>query len=156
MNDGLQLVLFRLEGQRYAVPLSAVVRVLRMVEVTPLPNTSAMVLGVINIQGRVIPVINLRRRLGLRERDVELSDELLVIQISGRTRALWVDEVLSVFESDAPSLIAAAQVTTEPVDVDGVLKLADGLVLFHHPQRLLAGADPGAQAPVGTSQETTP
>ncbi len=58
-----RLVIFRLENQRYALHLTAVERVLRMVAVSSLPKAPAIVLGVINFYGRVIPVLDLQRRV---------------------------------------------------------------------------------------------
>ncbi|MBF8302857.1 MAG: cheW40H-4 [Candidatus Dadabacteria bacterium] len=57
-----QLVVLTLDEQRYALHLSAVERIVRVVEVTPLPKAPEIVLGVVNVQGQIIPVINIRKR----------------------------------------------------------------------------------------------
>ena len=61
-------MVFTLDRQRYALPLSVVERVVRMIEITPVPHTPDIVLGVINAQGRVIPVVDIRRRFRLPTR----------------------------------------------------------------------------------------
>ena len=58
MSDIAQLVVFRLDERRYALPLAVVERVVRAVDVTPLPKAPPMVLGVIDVHGRVLPVLN--------------------------------------------------------------------------------------------------
>ena len=70
MSEPAQLVVFRLNGQRYALPLAAVERIVCAVEVTPLPGAPPVVLGVINVAGCVLPVFNIRRRFLLPEREV--------------------------------------------------------------------------------------
>lgn len=62
------LVVFRLDERRYALPLSVVERVIRAVEVTPLPKAPPIVLGAIDVQGRVVPVLNVRRRFLMPDR----------------------------------------------------------------------------------------
>jgi len=73
-GSALQLVVFDLEGQRYALPLGAVDRVLPMVAVSPLPKAPAIALGVINLHGQALPVLDIRRRFGLPTREYGLAD----------------------------------------------------------------------------------
>jgi len=73
-----QLVVFTLDAQHYALPLTRVQRVVRMVELTPLPKAPEIVLGVIDLQGNIIPVMSMRRRFGLAEPETSLSDQLIV------------------------------------------------------------------------------
>src|SRR5271157_2301250 len=96
----LSHVVFTLDGLFYAVSLSVVSRVIRAVEITPLPKAPSIVLGVINLGGRIIPVVNIRKRFRLPERELELTDQLIVARASrsnanadgGRLLALAVDE----------------------------------------------------------------
>ncbi len=78
MNDSNQLVVFTLEEQRYALYLSAVERIVRIVEITPLPKALEIVFGVINVQGQVVPVVDIRKRFRLPEREMSLSDQLIM------------------------------------------------------------------------------
>ena len=68
-----QLLVFALGDQRCALYLPVVDRVVRMVEITPLPKAPDIVLGVVNVHGEVIPVINVRKRFGLPQRDIALT-----------------------------------------------------------------------------------
>src|SRR4051812_7313846 len=96
MSAVLELVVFVLDGQRYAVPLDKVERVIRAVEVTPLPNAPAIVCGVIDVGGSVLPVLSLRRRLRLPEHEIQPGDQFLIARMTGRSVALVIDEVQSV------------------------------------------------------------
>lgn len=125
------IVIFALDQGRYALPLERVERAVRMVEVTPLPKTPAIVCGIVNVQGRLVPVIDLRRRFGLPERHMQLGDHLLIARSATRTLAMIVDMVSGVAECDPLEVIASASVVPGSDYVQGIAKLADGMVLIH-------------------------
>lgn len=135
-------VLFTLAARRFALPLEVVERSVRIVDITPLPNTlPGIVLGVIDVAGRVIPVINVRKRFGIPERGIAASDLLLIArasaQWSARTLALWVDAVDGVVQGAAHDIAAVAP-GHETECVSGILRLPDGLVLIHDLGRFLS------------------
>lgn len=132
------LIVFSLDRQRYALPLHAVDRVVRMVAITTLPKAPDIVLGVVNVQGRVIPVINMRRRFRLPEREIALTDQLVVAHTALRPVALVADAVLDVIAYPAQSLIVAEDVLPNIEYVEGVVKLADGLILIHDLDKFLS------------------
>ena len=103
-----RLVTFRLDRQFYALPLENVERALRMVAIAPVPEAPPWVAGVINLHGRVVPVVDLHQRFGWPAREPTLNDRLLVIQTLGQKAALWVDEVTEVLE------VPSAQVEPPP------------------------------------------
>ena len=127
----LQLVVFSIGGQRYALPLHAVERVLPMVAVSPLPQAPRVALGVINLHGRVVPVLDLQRRFGLPPRDYGLTAHLLVARTTPRILALPVDEVLEV-QDVAPSAISPPDAILPGIGhVAGIVTLPDGLLFIH-------------------------
>ncbi len=125
------IVIFALDQARYALPLECVERAVRMVEVTPLPRTPAIVRGIVNVRGHLVPVIDLRRRFGLPEREARISDHLLIARSATRTLAMIVDAMTGVAECDALEVIASTSVVPGSDYVQGIAKLADGLVLIH-------------------------
>jgi purine-binding chemotaxis protein CheW len=133
-----QLVVFALDEQRYALHLSAVERIVKVVEVTPLPKAPEIVLGVVNLQGRIIPAVNIRKRFGLPGRDVNLSDQLIIANTSRRTVALVADSVSGVVERSANEVIAGGKILPGMEYVEGVAKLTDGMVLIHDLDRFLS------------------
>jgi purine-binding chemotaxis protein CheW len=126
-----RLVVFRLDAERYALPLAAVERVVRAVAVTPVPKGPDIVLGVIDIAGLVIPVLSLRRRFHLRERPIQLSDELAIVRTWQRTVALLMDGAEGVIERADGSIVQSGHIVPGLEHVSGVLQLDDGLVLIH-------------------------
>jgi purine-binding chemotaxis protein CheW len=137
-NTQGRVAVFTLGDQRYALPLSTVERVVRVVEVTPLPQAPDIVLGVVNVQGRVIPVVNPRRRFRLPERDIALSDQLVIAHTTRRPVALVVDAVTGVLEYSGREAVGARDIVPGMEYVEGVVKLADGLVLIHDLDRFLS------------------
>jgi purine-binding chemotaxis protein CheW len=133
-----QLVVFTMDEQRYALQLAAVERVVRMVEVTPLPQAPQIVLGVINVQGRIIPVVDLRRRFRIPARDVRLSDHLLIARTARRTVALALDAVTGIVEGSAPAVIMAEEILPGLEYVAGVMKVEEGLILIHDLEAFLS------------------
>ncbi|ACL16658.1 CheW protein [Methanosphaerula palustris E1-9c] len=92
-----EMILFDLDGQRFGIELRQVQRVVRAVAITPVPGAPATVLGLLNIGGTVIPVMNMRRILHRPERELQLSDQLLIVHTADRVVALLVDGVLGVY-----------------------------------------------------------
>lgn len=126
-----RLVAFSIEGQRYALHLPVVERVLRMVAVSPLPKAPAIILGVVNFHGQVIPVLDLQRRFGLSSRNHGLSSRLLVARTSRRTIALPVNEVLGVQEVAAETVTLPDAVFPGIGLVAGIVALPDGVLFIH-------------------------
>lgn len=138
LGEPNQLAVFVLGDRRYALHLSAVERVVRMVDITPLPEAPSIVLGVVNVRGQVIPVVNVRRRFRLPEREIALTDQLVVARTARRLVALVADAVTDVIACPERDLIAAAHILPEVGYVQGVVKLKDGLVLIHDLDRFLS------------------
>ena len=134
----MELVIFRLNGQRYALPLTVVERIIQAVEVTPLPGAPAVVLGAINVAGCVLPVLNIRRRFFLPEREVVPSDHFLIARTVRHTLALVIDEVHGVIEHEPSAVIGADRMVPGLEQFQGVVKLDDGLVLIHDLEKFLS------------------
>ena len=147
------LVIAAVDEQRFALHLSSVERIVRAVEVTPLPKAPETVLGVISVQGEIIPVIDLRRRLGLPQREIELSDQFIIARTSRRPVALVVDAVSDVIEYSEQEISPAAKILPGLDYVEGVIKRADGLILIHNLDRLLSLEEEARLSDVMTNQE---
>lgn len=126
-----QLVVLTLDEQRYALPLSTVEKIVRVVEVTPLPRAPDIVFGVINVQGQIVPLVNIRKRFRLAERETNLSDQVIIAHTSTRTVALLADAVSGVVECAPEEVTAAEKIIPGLEYVEGVAKLEAGMVLIH-------------------------
>lgn len=124
-------VTFALDGQRYALDLSAVQFVVQAVEITPLPHAPDCVAGIINVRGHVVPVFNPRRRFHLPERELRPEDHILLARTTRRWVALVVDAVGGVVECAGNETVPADAVLPGTDYVAGVVKRPDGLILIH-------------------------
>ena len=138
MNRLRKLVTFSLDDRAFALYVSAVQRIIRVVEVTALPKAPEIVVGIINMQGRVIPVFDIRMRFHLPAREVQLNDELIIADTAKRTVALLVDSVNDVIEIPEEKIIAAEQILPELEYVEGVVKTEGGMVLIHDLDKFLS------------------
>jgi purine-binding chemotaxis protein CheW len=98
------LIVLELDGRQFALPVDHVNEVLRMVAITPLPDAPAWVAGAINVRGDVVPVIDLRARLGLRPRTYCLDTPIFVVTVFGRRMAVVPDAAVEVVELPSRSL----------------------------------------------------
>ena len=138
MTELVQLVVFNLDAQRYALPLASVERIVRAVEATQLPNAPAIVFGAINMAGRILPVLNLRRRFGLPEREIRPVDQFLIANTTRRTVALVVDEAQGIIEYPVTGITRPAQVIPGLDQLLGMVGLSDGLVLIQDLEKCLS------------------
>src|SRR5687768_110955 len=132
----IQLVVFSVDGQKLALRLAAVRRVVRAAQVCPVPNAPAVVAGLLDVQGEVLPVLDLRARLGLPSRPIAVDDLFMIVQSPVRTLALVVERVHGLVE-------AQLRETWEPWlrRFDGLAQTADGLLLIEDIETFLSAAE---------------
>lgn len=131
MPNASHHVSFSLGSGRYALGLLAVEKVVPMVAISHLPKAPAIVSGVINVGGGIVPVINVRRRFGLPERGVALADKMIIARTSTLRVALVVDEVTGVIQCLEERYQSSAQILPGMEYVNGIATLDDGIVLIH-------------------------
>lgn len=133
-----QLVAFILGEQQYALPLATVRRVVRMVEVTPLPKAPKVVLGVIDLQGTIVPVMSMRRRFGMAEPETNLDDQLIVAETGARNVALVVNSVTGVVERRTEEVTKAEELVPGAQYVEGMTRSEGGILFIHDLDRFLS------------------
>ncbi len=136
----LQLVTFKLGNEEYAVDILRVQEINRMVEVTQVPNSHVFVEGVINLRGRVIPVINLRKKFGLNTKEVDNQSMIMVVDIDGDTIGLIVDSVSEVLRLPSDTIEPPPPLVTGSNSdyIRGVGKMEDRLLILLDLNRLLS------------------
>jgi purine-binding chemotaxis protein CheW len=138
MKDLIQLLIFRLDDRRYALRLASVERVVRAAEITPLPHAPEIVLGVIDVGERVLPVLDTRRRFGLRSRELDPSDHFLIASTPQFPVALIIDDAVGVIERHEREIVEAESIVPGLERNQGVAKLDDGLVLIQNLAKFLS------------------
>ena len=138
MNNNIQLVVFTLDSQRFALPLSTVERAIRIMEIVHLPKAPEIVIGVINLHGKIIPVVNIRNRFRLPQREINLNDQLIISNTKKRPLAILIDSVLGVFEFPEKRIVSADKILPDIEYIEGVAKLEEGIILIHDIDKFLS------------------
>lgn len=135
-NDLSQFVSFKLQGQRYALPLQQVERALRMVALVPIPESPLWIAGMLNLHSRAIPVMDLRCRFGLKDKAITPDDRLLLVRTSQTTVGLRVDEVCDVLEIQARDVEPAQEALGRSRPLKAVIRRDEELVMVLDVEKL--------------------
>ena len=125
------LLVFTLDDQQYALRLDAVERIVRAAAITSLPKAPAIILGILDIQGEVVAVINVRKRFRRPERELRPTDQFIIARARSLMVALPVDAAQSVVAEAESGHMAADDILAGLEYVAGVTRTAEGLVLIH-------------------------
>jgi len=136
-----EVVLFELEGHMYGLPFSSVREVLRSFSPAPLPNAPKIVEGLLNVRGEIIPLLNLRKRLGLPEKPLSLSEHFLIAKDATKWVALRVDRVVNIQRVPIRKATDAGRFVVNSEVISGVATTQEGLVLIHDLNRFLSPAE---------------
>jgi purine-binding chemotaxis protein CheW len=132
MAAGVQFVTFRLGEEQFGVPIGAAQEIVRLSEVTPVPEAPWFVEGVINLRGRIIPVIDLGRRLRLPDRPRTRKTRILIVEMDRRQVGLIVDAASEVLRLP-PNAVEPPPPMISGIGVEyitGVGKLGDQLLVL--------------------------
>jgi purine-binding chemotaxis protein CheW len=137
------LVVFDLAQESYGVDIAAVHEIIRMQHITAVPRAPAFVEGVINLRGKVIPVVDLRMRFGLALGERGRGSRIVVVDVGHHTIGIVVDGVSEVLLVPASAVVPPSPVVTT-VDSDylkGIAKLEDRLIILLALDRVLQSGD---------------
>jgi purine-binding chemotaxis protein CheW len=140
----VDVVVFTLGGHRFGVPAYLVHRLLRAVAITKVPRAPAILEGIIDVRGRIVPVLDVRRRFGLEAKAVALSDHLILADAGGRLVALRADAATDLLRVPAAAIEAASVAVPEAPYIAGIAKLEEGIVLIYDLPRFLDAPEAAA------------
>jgi len=135
----LQLVTFKIEHEEFAIEINHIQEINRMSEITRVPNSPDFVSGVINLRGRIIPVINMRKRFGFPEKEPDKNTRIIVVELGEIIVGFIVDAVHEVIRipknitEPPPSLVAG--IGSEYIT--SVAKLENRLLIILDIERIL-------------------
>ena len=112
-NPVIRWVTFRLENEKYGINVMQVQEVLRVTEIAPVPGAPDYVLGIINLRGNVVTVIDSRKRFGLDPIEMDDSTRIVIIESEGQVVGILVDSVAEVVDIRASEVEQAPNVGTE-------------------------------------------
>ena len=141
ISDIDKIVLFNLDDLKYAFQLSAVERVVSSVEITPLPKAPDIVLGIVNYQGLIIPVIDIRKRFRLPTKELSLETQFIIAKTSKRLIVIVVDSVSGVYELGKSQIVDSAEAFPYTVYLSGISKIDSNIVLITHLEKFLTNEE---------------
>src|SRR5437870_5852666 len=140
MNRDLHIVGFQVGRETYAVPIASLHEIVRLTEITAVPDAPEYIEGVINLRGKIVSVIDLRKRFGEKEAAVTRKNRILVVESSGRLTGLIVDSASDVLKISAEDVEPPPAVFQEGGlnCVTGLGKVRGRLVVLLDMSKLLA------------------
>lgn len=128
----LQLVSFKIGSEEYGIDILKVQEINRMPDITKVPQAPHYVDGVINLRGKVIPIINTRRKFNLEEKEQDKDTRIVVVDISGEVIGLVVDSVNEVLRIPSSIVEPPPNVTIDSGAnyITGVARLEDRLLIL--------------------------
>jgi purine-binding chemotaxis protein CheW len=121
-DQALQLVTFRIGNEEFGIDIQKVQEINRMIDITRVPNTPPHIEGVVNLRGKIIPIVSLRTKLGFGEAEREKATRIMVVEIDGHVIGFIVDSVSEVLRIH-----------------EGVINLSDRLLILLNLHTLFDG-----------------
>jgi purine-binding chemotaxis protein CheW len=136
-----QMVLFELGSETYGLDIATVHEIIRMQPITRVPKTPSYVEGVINLRGKVIPVIDMRKKFGLDKTGISKNNRIVVVNIQDRILGIIVDEVTEVLRIPKDSIEPVSDIinTANSDYLSGIAQLADKMVILLTLDKMLSG-----------------
>ncbi|OGR37744.1 MAG: chemotaxis protein CheW [Desulfovibrionales bacterium GWA2_65_9] len=151
MNDALtrsddallQLVTFKIADEEFGLDILKVQEIIRTMEITKVPRSPEFVEGVINLRGKVIPIIDLRKRFGLESKSHDRQTRIIVIELHAMIVGFVVDSVSEVLRIPANTVEAPPAIVSgiDSEYINGVGKLVDRLLILLDLNKLLTAEE---------------
>ncbi|MGK9475614.1 chemotaxis protein CheW [Melioribacter sp. OK-6-Me] len=139
-SEILQLVSFKIGKEEFGIDILRVQEINRMLNLTRLPNAPYYIDGVVNLRGRIIPIVNLRVKLGLERIEADKNSRIVVVDLNGKTIGFLVDEVSEVLRipeditEQPPAMVAGVDSSL----IKAIGKLEDRLLILLDLERVLS------------------
>ena len=131
-DELIQLVSFMLADEEYGVEVLKVREIIRMPAITKMPNVPQHVEGIINLRGKVIPIISMRKRFGLMENDSDSHTRIIIMDVAGSMTGFIVDAVSEVIRIHSSEIQPPP-----PIVISGGIDQEFITGVFNHAERLL-------------------
>jgi purine-binding chemotaxis protein CheW len=139
----VQLVSFRIGNEEFGCDILMVQEIIRPTAITPIPNASRAILGMINLRGRIIPIVDLRTQLHISDGELDVNDRrkrILIIEMGGHVTGFVVDSVSEVMKVPVGEIEPAPNLVTSNISaayISGVIKLLNRLIILLDFQQIL-------------------
>ena len=139
-DEIIQWVTFRLDGEVYGINVMQVQEVLRVTEIAPVPGAPDYVMGIINLRGNVVTVIETRKRFGLQSGEIDDSSRVVISEADGNVVGILVDSVAEVVDLKRSEIESSPNVGNEESSkyIEGVATHNDNLLILVDINKLLS------------------
>ncbi|RKY41558.1 MAG: chemotaxis protein CheW [Candidatus Makaraimicrobium thalassicum] len=134
----MDLITFKLADKEYAVDINQVHEVLRVREAVPVPDAADFVEGVINLRGKVVPLVSLRKKLGFKESELKRASRIIIAQSDSHFIGVIVDRVSDVISLDPADITPPDEVLKKATYLTGVGRIGERLILIVDIKTLLS------------------
>mgnify|MGYP001410895280 CR=1 FL=1 len=141
--DDLKLIVFRLKDKEYAIPVSQVNSIEKVLHITRVPNVAPYIKGVINLRGVVTPIIDLRRRFQFEEVEYGESTRVIIVSTNNMEVGLIVDAANDVVDVQASQIEPQPEVVgvEEAEFISGVVKVDNRLLILLNLEKVLSQSE---------------
>jgi purine-binding chemotaxis protein CheW len=139
-SEMLQFVTFRLAAEKFGVNILKVQEINNLKDFAKIPHAPTFVEGAINLRGKVIPVLNLRKKFGIEEKALDDFSKIVIMNVRGHIMGILVDSVSDVLRIPQNVIMPPPPVSSDVTDaefVQGIARLDQGLVIILDMEKLL-------------------
>ena len=137
MDDFIKLVLFKIEREQYALPVDVIDRIVQVVELVKIPDSADYLSGLVNFHGELVPVLNLRRLFNHSVKEIQLTDQLIILNTKTMKMALLVDETIEVKDVLKEQFITIEDLNFDNKFVHGIVKIEPDTLVINSPEIFL-------------------
>ncbi len=130
MANIVQVVGFMLGNEHYGLDIMGVEEIIRLVDITPVPRAPSFVEGIINLRGRIIPVVDLRKRLKMPTGGKDDTSRIIIMKVDTRRLGFIVDKVEEVLHIPEENVESAPGMSANNKYVDGVARINNKMVII--------------------------
>ncbi|MFN3134299.1 MAG: chemotaxis protein CheW [Candidatus Kryptonium sp.] len=140
-EEALQLVSFKIGSEEFGVNILQVQEINRPTQITHVPNIPDFIEGVINLRGKIIPVVNLRKKFGLGEKEYDKNTRVIVVELNNKIVGFIVDSVSEVLRISKKVVEPPPEIISSGVDTEyitGIAKLEERLLILLDLEKVLS------------------
>ncbi len=139
----IQLVSFKLDKEEFGVDILKVQEINKMIEITQMPNSPKFVEGIVNLRGRLIPIVDLRKRLNIEPVEYDNSTRIIIVDVNGIVVGFIVDEVNEVLRINESIMEAPPSMVSNINDefITSVAKLDNRLLIMLDLEKVLSAQE---------------
>lgn len=126
----MKTLIFTISDEDYGLDIAHVQEVIRIRKFVPVPEAADFVEGVMSLRGKIITLINLRKKLGLTSKDIKKTDRIIATHVKGHSIGIVVDKVLGVLDVDPSSVTAPDDALRNASYLTGIAKIGSQLIML--------------------------